>query len=493
MSTMKHLFCVMLGILGICASIPAGAQQVITVSNASELISSLGSNRKIVVLPGTYNLTAEMNNLRDDDALPYLEDYWMIEDDRKDESVTLCREYDGLELLLENISNLTITAYDKSDMPLIIIEPRYAFVMRFRGGSNIRLDGLTMGHTEGGYCEGGVVGFDRTDYVSVSGCDLYGCGMEGINAIDVNGLSVDNTTIRDCSYQIMTLQNSKEVLFNNCRFLRNRQFSLVNVSGSKVEFRSSVFCYNEGPLFNVNSSDVSLKFCGISHDISNLGNAPEEAFYCCNIRGEEDAGYIIEKFASNTLSDVDSELAVQYPCIAGILMHHDAGLAWNGRIKVGKNGNSTIERLVNAFCSHYPGNVTDESIYPTKGVKVTMDPKSGYFHSDTDPSGKTSDGLEMCYWKMDNGYNIVAARVNYTYRNQPCVLLMIYRYEPGKDVLVPLTMEGPDSWQMEEMFPATLYDGATVELPRQGKDIRFRAEAGEPVRIARWSNGRFVK
>ena len=490
---MKNILSVMLAILGICASLPAGAQaqQVVTVSNAYEFISSLGSNRKIVVLPGTYNLTAEMNNLRDEGDLMYLEDYWALEDDRKDESVTLCRAYDGLELLLENISNLTITAYDKDDMPLIIVEPRYAFVMRFWRGRNIRIDGLKMGHTEGGYCEGGVLGFDRTDYVTVSGCDLYGCGMEGINAVKVNGLKVDNTTIHDCSYQIMTLQDSKEVLFYNCRFLRNRQFSLVNVSNSKVEFMTSLFSRNQGPLFNISDSEVCLKFCGIAHDRNNLGNIQAEEFYRCCIRDEEDAGEITDMFSSRTLSDVDGELARQYPCIARILMQQDAGLAYNGRIKVGRNGSSTIERLVNAFCSFYPGNVTDKSAYPAKGVKVIMDPKSGYFHSDTDPSGKTSDGLEMCYWKMENGYNIVAARINYTCNGQACVLLMFYRYDPGKDILVPLAMEGPDSWMMEEMFPATLYDGATVELPRQGKDIRFRAETGAPLRTAKWNNGRF--
>lgn len=491
MNNMKRLLCTMLGILGICASLPAGAQQVITVSNAYEFISSLGSNRKIVVLPGTYNLTAEMNNLRDEGDMLYLEDYSTLEDDRKESSVTLCRAYDGLELLLENISNLTITAYDNANMPLLVVEPRYAFVMRFWRGRNIRIDGLMMGHTEGGYCEGGVLGFDRTDYVTVSGCDLYGCGMEGINAVKVNGMYVDNTTIHDCSYQIMTLQDSKDVLFYNCRFLRNKEFSLVNVSNSQAEFMTSVFSRNRGPLFNISGSEVSLNSCGIAHDRDNLGNIRAEDIIHSHICDEEDAGDIMDMFSSNTLSDVDGELARQYPCVARILTQHDAGLAYSGRIKVGRNGNSTIERLVNAFCSHYPGNVTNKSIYPTKGVKVIMEPKSGYFHSDTDPSGKTGDGLEMCYWKMETGRNIVAARINYTYQDKPCVLLMIYRYEPSKDILVPLAMEGPDSWLIEHMFPATLYDGATVELPRQGKDIKFRAEAGAPLRVAKWNNGRF--
>lgn len=485
---MKHLFGAILGITGI--SLPAGAQQEITISNTSEFISSIGSDRRILVKPGTYNLTEEINQMLDDGDLPYLGEYYTL-DEVEWEGAGLCRVFDGLELLLANISNLTITAFDKSEMPHFIVEPRYAFVMRFRGGSNIRIEGLTMGHTEGGYCEGGVLGFDQTECVAVSGCDLYGCGMEGINAVNVNGLYVDHCTIRDCSYQIMTVEGCNSVMFKNCRFLRNSEYSLVNVSNSEVEFMSSIFSRNEGPLFNVSDSRVSLNYCVIAHDRDNMGDTRMVNFQGCSFFEEDEADDFVSQFAPDSPSEPDSELDSQYPCVGRIMMQYDSGLALNGRFKVGRNGGSTIERLVKAFCLHYPGNITYKSLFPTDGVKVTLDSRAGYFHSDTDPSGKTNDGLEMCYWKMETGRNIVAARLNYNFGGEPCVLLMFYRYEPGTDTLVPLAMEGPDSWQMEEIFPATLFDGATVELPRQGKDITFKVEADAPVRTAKWANGYF--
>ena len=59
---------------------------------------------------------------------------------------------------------------------------------------------FTAGHTQApGYCTGGVLYFDDSDAVSVTGCDLYGCGTLGIQAINCRGVSAMSTVIRECS------------------------------------------------------------------------------------------------------------------------------------------------------------------------------------------------------------------------------------------------------------------------------------------------------
>lgn len=485
----------MLGVMGICASIPAMAQEVITVSDAEEFIKAIGSNRTIEMKPGVYNLSVVMNYMHELERMPYVRDYDM-HDGSKEERVGLCGVFDGLELLVENVSNLTIKPSDPENTPCLQVEPRYAFVMRFRGGRNIHLDGLSMGHTFEGQCQGGVIGLDDVENFSITGCDLYGCGTEGICAENVTGLYVGGTTIRDCTYDIMTVKESQDVLFSNCLFLRNMEYSLVNISWSNVNFVACAFLENEGPLFDISDSEVSLNSYAISHDKSKLGNIEDVHLDFNGTIADPDEDGMAQKlekrFDEGNLYPVDDPgLGLRHPCVGAIIAQLQAGLAYYGRIRVGNNGGSNIERYVNAFCSHYPGNVTTKSILPTKGVKVTLDAKAGYFHSDTDPTGKTKDGLEMCYWKMDGGRNIVAVRLNYTNDGVPNVLLIFYRYEPGMDILVPLELEGPDSWEMDDVFPACLYDRPTVELPRQGKDIKFTEEAGAPVRVAKWNNGHF--
>lgn len=264
--------------MGICVDGIGGSgndasSNVIEVSNEFDFIGSLGSNRTLVLQPGTViNLTEA---LKQDGFFSY--DGRKVADDyhagRKgsEQLVVACERFDGRQLELINIHDLTIRGTEDC---YIVVEPRYANVLNFYKCKNIKIENLTVGHTDEGYCEGGVLFFENCESVRVNNCDLYGCGTYGLETHGVNGLLMENTTIRDCSYGIMELHDTHQCEFSNCKFVRCREFALVNVDGGceGVRFDSCCWSDNKGMLFNLGSV-VKMSGCEIRHSASyDIGN-----------------------------------------------------------------------------------------------------------------------------------------------------------------------------------------------------------------------------
>lgn len=256
--------------MGICAQDGtqrqgSASEQVIEVSNEYDFVGSLGSNRTIVLKPGTVlNLT---NVLKQDGFFSY-EGRKVVRDyhpGRKgtEQLIAACERNDGRQLELINVNNLTIRG---SGDCYIVVEPRYANVLNFYKCTNIMIENVTVGHTEEGYCEGGVLFFENCENVNVKGCDLYGCGTYGLETHGVSGLIFDDTTIRDCSYGIMELHDTQFANFTNCQFIRCREFALLNVDGDCVatRFENCRWADNKGKLFNL-GAQIYLVGCEIIH------------------------------------------------------------------------------------------------------------------------------------------------------------------------------------------------------------------------------------
>ncbi|MBR1732290.1 MAG: right-handed parallel beta-helix repeat-containing protein [Alloprevotella sp.] len=171
---------------------------------------------------------------------------------------------DGQQLSLVNVRNLTIVGGKNTS---IVVEPRYAFVLNFINCENIRVENLVLGHTEEGFCDGGVVGLRHCSGVEISRCDLYGCGTYGIEAFGTSNLLVQNSVIRDCSYGIIQLHSSRDVYFARCDFHRNREYDLVYADAGcqRVTFDDCRFWNNNGMLFLLDTG-IQLKDCEIHHD-----------------------------------------------------------------------------------------------------------------------------------------------------------------------------------------------------------------------------------
>ena len=133
----------------------------------------------------------------------------------------LPEEFDGYTLEIRYVDNLTIVAKDPSRVQ-IETSPRYADVLRFQSCTGITLDGFTAGHIDGlGSCTGNVLGFYRTDEITVKNCSLFGCGVIGIDASLCTGMTVMGTEIHHCESSAASLWNCQDVSFTDCNIHDN--------------------------------------------------------------------------------------------------------------------------------------------------------------------------------------------------------------------------------------------------------------------------------
>lgn len=253
--------------------------ETFNVGNEREFMSALGSNRIINIKDGTtLNLTKQLNK---EDFFGYYGRLWTDdyygERNGEAELIVSCERFDGRQLELLNVHNLTIRGGKDCK---IVVEPRYANVLNFYRCSHISLENLTVGHTEEGYCEGGVLYFENSGRITVKDCDLYGCGTYGLEAHSTLDLTMDNTVIHDCSYGIMILDAAQNTSFIDCDFVRCREFTLVEINAEckNTRFVRCRFAQNTGTLFALHSN-IAVESCEIHHPQGqDLGNADSRYF-----------------------------------------------------------------------------------------------------------------------------------------------------------------------------------------------------------------------
>lgn len=191
-----------------------------------ELIAAIGPNVDIVLDAELYDLsTATGYGTSKGDYY-----YWLD-------------EFDGPQLVIDGVDNLTIRSNDGSVTGHTIAAiPRYANVLTFQSCSYITLSGFTAGHTrEPGYCIGGVLRFQDSDHITVDKCGLYGCGILGVDAEYCTDIRVANCDIYECSQGGVQFWSSEGIVMENntLRDLGGRDMSFhdckdVTVNGETV-------------------------------------------------------------------------------------------------------------------------------------------------------------------------------------------------------------------------------------------------------------------
>ena len=244
----------------------------IRVFTAEQFLNALGSNRNVLIAKDTeIDLTPILN---DKSLFRTRFKMWMpdassgINGGR--ETVVSEEVFDGRQLTLVNMKQLLIEGEQNSR---IVVEPRYAFCLNFVDCSQCTVRNLTIGHTEGGYCEGGVIGVKRGWRNMVTDCDLYGCGTYGLDLDGTNSFSLYSSKIHDCTYGIMQLQNCEAVHCTHCDFLHNREYTLVESRGCVgTVFEDCRFYANWGDaaLFSFDR-EFTLLGCAVYHPTENLG------------------------------------------------------------------------------------------------------------------------------------------------------------------------------------------------------------------------------
>ena len=172
----------------------------IHVSTVDEFLAAIGPNTSIYLEDGVYDLSTASS------YGGFGSQYYVW----KDTGV------DGPQLVICNLRSLSITG-GGADKVTISAEPRYAEVLAFNNCQDIELSGFTAGHSqEPGYCVDGVLYFNESANVQVSGCSLYGCGVWGVTAIDSSDIAVKDTEIYECSNGDINLSRCRNVSFDNC-------------------------------------------------------------------------------------------------------------------------------------------------------------------------------------------------------------------------------------------------------------------------------------
>jgi hypothetical protein len=218
----------------------------IKVSNAREFLEALGSDRVIEMAPGVYVLS---------DWDPYY--------DGKEGTASLPSdvrwdgETDGGELRLNGISKLTIRGSDRENVR-IVVHPRYSYVLKFENCEDIAIENLQAGHSEGGFCSGGVFAFADSSRISITGVGMYGCGTEGLGLYGVSDMTVTDSSIFECTYAIMTVSGGSNIAFEKCVFRDNKEYWLVNVDRTRnISFADCDFTGNQGrSMFEVSEAAV---------------------------------------------------------------------------------------------------------------------------------------------------------------------------------------------------------------------------------------------
>ncbi|EKQ51502.1 MULTISPECIES: right-handed parallel beta-helix repeat-containing protein [unclassified Clostridium] len=188
----------------------------ITVGTAQEFVNAIGSNKRIILKPGVYNLS-DINQINN-----------------SDNSVSWVTVEDGKELNIKGIHNLTIEGMDSGKVE-IKVSPRYANIVNFTNVNNITIKNIVAGHTPSPYeCNAGVLKFTASNDISIINSELYGCGSIGINLYSVKNLEVSNSTIDHCSLRAVQISNSEAIKFTESKLVNHEAFSnIIMVNSSK--------------------------------------------------------------------------------------------------------------------------------------------------------------------------------------------------------------------------------------------------------------------
>ena len=247
-------------------------EECIRVYSAEQFLNAIGSYRHILVAKNTeINLSPLLN---DQSLFRTRFMMWMpdvssgIEGGRA--TVVSEEVFDGRQLTMVNMKQLVIEGEGNSRL---VVEPRYAFCLNFVDCEQCTVSNLTIGHTAGGYCTGGVVGFTRGRNNIVIDCDLFGCGAYGLQLSGTQNFSLYSSKIRECTYGIMTLESCEAAHFTHCDFYGNKEYTLIEShasSGTVFEDCRMFANWGDAVLFSFDREFMLLGF-DISAPTENLG------------------------------------------------------------------------------------------------------------------------------------------------------------------------------------------------------------------------------
>lgn len=272
---------------------PTASSDTVTVHNVDELLAAIAPDTVIQLEPGTYNLSGAKGY-----GLPSESPYY-----------AWTEKYDGFELMLQNVKNLTIRGSGKVNTTLEC-DPRSASVINLKNCENVTLEDFTAGHTlELGQCSSGVIYLQNCTGVGMNRLGIYSCGMIGLQAADSKDISLADSDVYDCSssavqlascedvsiagtriyrigseeyggYTYFDISISQNVTVENCEISDSSLMTLAIVHGSTVQMKGNLFSNNrtQQAAFSLQST------CFDTQDIEANLVLDDNRFEGCSIR-----------------------------------------------------------------------------------------------------------------------------------------------------------------------------------------------------------------
>ena len=490
---MKKLLLTIL--LMMTATVIIAKSKEIKVSTPEEFIKAIGSNR-VITVSGIINLSdvLQSNEKSQKAGLTTISEGSEATQRASRENV-----FDGYQLVLNHCVNLTIKGTNGA---ALIVAPRYAYILSFRNCHEIEINNLTIGHTDEGYCQGGVLEFNNCQDIQIDRCDLYGCGIEGITATNTTDLDCTKTIIRDCSYSIMTATGCFNLKFTDCDFYRCKEYGLVNLrNNSNTSFVRCRFSQNKSTLFVVENTNIDLRECEIHHT-DQLGNIDINDYTSTIYKRDNKelpARNIGPSDRANLTASVRQSVAVNIPQTEEPEDDESGEPVWsstlveswsNGVLQLPAKAPVTVKEMTTRFCRYWPGldgspqkimldfvnkprqfkqcapeDMTKPAANPnnphkvyTSGEKyIEIDTQNGYLRIADDHYT-----LQAGVWNRSNGHKLFVVNLSCCVDIDINQFIACYDYDPATRKLTPDTKQAS---RFEED------NNYILHFPRKGKDI----------------------
>ena len=231
-------------------------EDAVQVSTVDELLAALDSDTVIVLAPGRYELATAESYGAETGGFFWWEDVG-----------------DGYGLNLGNLQNLQLLAPEGAE---IVADARLADVLSFYQCSNIRLAGLTLGHSvKPEVCSGDVVDICNCGDFTMESCSLYGCGIIGLYAVSSYNVTLRFCRIYDCSLEALCTYDCQSLTVEDCEIDNcGDGTALFNLDYSRwISLRNNRIHHNKmGSLLSTYGTDrVELLGCRVEHNVFHGG------------------------------------------------------------------------------------------------------------------------------------------------------------------------------------------------------------------------------
>lgn len=256
---------------------PEAEQQdnAVHVTNAEELLDAIAPGAEIILEPGDYNLS----------EVKIDEDYFA-------EHPYICYGDYGNDIRIRDIDGLTIRADRKGSVEVYITDGYYD-VLQFARVNELTIENIVFGHRiDKGHCDAAVLEFDYCDDILLNNVELYGCGTYGIEGYDINGLTCRQCNVHDCTYGMISLFRSADVLFDTCVFNKNAGYTMIDGTYSSIVFDNCTLAESEeGVNFVAYDTDMSVLFKGCTFGKVETENIKNYGYKYGNISFDDKCKY----------------------------------------------------------------------------------------------------------------------------------------------------------------------------------------------------------